>query len=165
MYRCEPPDVIMAVSEVGRWLSFPLGTNIKAIGVQMANAMRNVRHFPRRPIHSKSQPTHPIHGLPQSHLPFTAALMKMLHKRVPNDLRGRTYVELIAEVLFLNAAEGDIRAIKEIADRIEGKVSQARQVEKSAPPEIRVIWPDQVWEDRERGIHSVQPQPDRIESA
>jgi hypothetical protein len=116
-------------------------------------------------MHSKGQPTHPVHSLPQSHLPFTAALMKMLDKRVPNDLRGRTYVELITEVLFLKAGEGEIRAIKEIADRIEGKVSQARQVEKSAPPEITIIWSDQVREAQERGIHSVQPQAERIESA
>jgi hypothetical protein len=89
----------------------------------------------------------------------------MLDDRVLNDLRGRTYIELIAEVLVRKAAHGDIRAIKEIADRVEGKVSQARRVERTEPPKITVIWPDQVREAPERGIHSMQLQVEHVESA
>jgi hypothetical protein len=52
--------------------------------------------------------------------PLTAALTKVLNQRIPNDSRCRTYADLIAEVLVSKAIKGDIQALKEIVDRVEG---------------------------------------------
>jgi hypothetical protein len=52
--------------------------------------------------------------------PLTAALTEVLKKRIPNDSRCRTYADLIAEVLVSKAIKGDIQALKEILDRVEG---------------------------------------------
>ena len=78
--------------------------------------------------------------------PYTDALIKLSNQRVPHDPRGRTWAELVVEVLFSKALEGDIRAIKEIMDRIEGKVGPARPHEAAAPIEceIRSIKPEPV---------------------
>jgi hypothetical protein len=39
----------------------------------------------------------------------------------PGDERGRTYVEQIAEVVCIAAGGGDLAAVREIADRTEGR--------------------------------------------
>jgi hypothetical protein len=42
----------------------------------------------------------------------------------PGDPASRTYAEVIAERLADSAADGDIAAIRELADRTEGKPTQ-----------------------------------------
>ena len=42
----------------------------------------------------------------------------------PGDKRGRTYVERIAEVVCFEAGGGDLAAVREIADRTEGRPRQ-----------------------------------------
>ena len=58
-------------------------------------------------------------------------LLKKLLKEVATDKNGRpradgkTYAELLVQSTMLNAMKGNSTAIKEIWDRIEGKVPQA----------------------------------------
>jgi hypothetical protein len=42
----------------------------------------------------------------------------------PGDKRGRTYVERIAEIVCYEAGSGDLAAVREIADRTEGRPRQ-----------------------------------------
>jgi hypothetical protein len=60
----------------------------------------------------------------------TGALLFILNSPLTNQFRGRTYAELIAITLVRLAVDGDIHAIKEIADRTEGRVQQARVEER-----------------------------------
>ena len=77
--------------------------------------------------------------------PISQALQNLVNQRVPYDPRGRTYAELIAEAMVREALKGNVRAIKEIWDRVEGKVSprsernQRGRLER--PASIRVISP------------------------
>jgi hypothetical protein len=48
----------------------------------------------------------------------------MMHRKVPNDRRGRSHADLIAETLVRKALEGDVLAFKKILDRVEGRVSR-----------------------------------------
>jgi hypothetical protein len=131
----------------------------------MTNTKRRVRYFPRRPKQAKVQLTELINTFPQSRYPITGALAKILGERVPNDLRGRTYAELIADVIFRKAAKGDMRAIKEIEDRVEGKVSEARPDKVAEPVEWRVVYEDGGTGDQKRVIDFPQPKAEHIESA
>lgn len=59
----------------------------------------------------------------------------------PNDIR---YIHVIAGQLAKKAAEGDIVAIKEIFDRIDGKVPQAQEIDvtsagKSIAPQSEAV--------------------------
>jgi hypothetical protein len=76
--------------------------------------------------------------------PITRALRKMVEQRVPNDPRARSYAELIAETMFLEALKGNISAIKEITDRIEGRVSERSERNQNRQPDrlvsFRVIY-------------------------
>jgi hypothetical protein len=42
----------------------------------------------------------------------------------PDDPNGRTYAEVVAESLARAAVGGDVSAIRELADRTEGKATQ-----------------------------------------
>jgi len=42
----------------------------------------------------------------------------------PGDERGRTYVERIAEIVCNEAGLGDLAAVREVADRTEGRPRQ-----------------------------------------
>jgi hypothetical protein len=55
--------------------------------------------------------------------PITEALQELSHALIPGDPQGRTYAERAAEALYEKAGEGDIPAIKEAADRVDGKVN------------------------------------------
>lgn len=70
--------------------------------------------------------------------PITEALLAILNSGVMTDhLRGRTVADLIAIGMVRQALKGNIQAIKEIADRTEGRVPQAR-VEERGEQEIKV---------------------------
>jgi hypothetical protein len=64
---------------------------------------------------------------------LTDACRALLKTEFPGDLQGRTYAERIAEVLCRTAIKGDIRAIRELADRAEGRPRQAIQIEQDPP--------------------------------
>ena len=62
-------------------------------------------------------------GWPKSK-PLTDELKCLLSQEAPNA-KGRTGASLIAEALLKKARKGDVRAIAELANRIEGKPRQA----------------------------------------
>ena len=56
--------------------------------------------------------------------PLTEELQRLLKQEAPKG-EGRTWAALIAEALLTKAREGDVRAITELANRVEGKSLQA----------------------------------------
>jgi hypothetical protein len=56
--------------------------------------------------------------------PITEELERLLADEVPNG-KGQTWATVIAEALLHEARKGDVRAISELANRIEGKPVQA----------------------------------------
>jgi hypothetical protein len=60
--------------------------------------------------------------------PLTDVLAALLQSSCADDPAQRTYAEVIAEVLLQRACVGDIRAVREIADRVEGRPSQSVSV-------------------------------------
>jgi hypothetical protein len=81
--------------------------------------------------------------------PITEAYWRILNQIVPNDPQKRTYVELIAETMIRRALMGDIRALKEITDRVEGPVSEPLDARSAgsglpnkgeAPTILKVVW-------------------------
>ena len=65
--------------------------------------------------------------------PLSHACRELLARPVPDDPEGRTYAEVIAEMLGKKAIEGDIRAAQEIADRAEGRARQSVEINATAP--------------------------------
>lgn len=63
----------------------------------------------------------------QQHSVFKSALMLSL-KRTRGD---RTQLQRVADALVRKAVQGNIHAIKEIADRVDGKVASKMEVEDS----------------------------------
>jgi len=55
---------------------------------------------------------------------ITEELERLLEQEAPNG-DGKTWAATIAEALIKQAAKGDVRAITELANRIEGKPVQA----------------------------------------
>ena len=56
--------------------------------------------------------------------PLAHACRELLAKPVPSDPKGRTYADVIAQMLADKALAGDIRAAQELADRAEGRTRQ-----------------------------------------
>ena len=52
--------------------------------------------------------------------PFTAALLRIVEKKIANDPEGRVLLDGIAQQLVAKASKGDLASIRELADRIEG---------------------------------------------
>jgi hypothetical protein len=61
--------------------------------------------------------------------PLSQACREVLVKLIPGDPLHRTYGEKVAQVLAEKAADGDIRAAQELADRAEGRARQAIEIE------------------------------------
>jgi hypothetical protein len=59
-----------------------------------------------------------------SKTPLSDAYRRLLETPYPGDQRGRTYVERIAEVVCFEAGGGDLAAVREVADRTEGRPRQ-----------------------------------------
>lgn len=55
------------------------------------------------------------------------------------DASDRNGLRRIADALIAKAAEGDVPAIKEVADRIDGKVAQALTGDDGEPLTIQII--------------------------
>ncbi len=62
-------------------------------------------------------------GRPKS-ITLSEAYRKQLAKIDPHDALKRTFAEVLAEQMIVKAAKGDVAALKEIADRVEGKAKQ-----------------------------------------
>jgi hypothetical protein len=67
-------------------------------------------------------------GRPKS-ITLSDALRLELAKVFPGDTQERTFAEVIAQRLVRSAAQGNILAAKEIADRTEGRPKQAVDIE------------------------------------
>lgn len=72
---------------------------------------------------TKGQPSPNPGGRPRT-TPLSDAYRRLLETPYPGDERGRTYLERIAEVVCYQAGSGDLAAIREIADRTEGRPRQ-----------------------------------------
>ncbi len=57
--------------------------------------------------------------------PFRDALRVAVKRRENDAAKGKTKLDRIAAQLVSEAVDGDVPAIKEIADRLDGKVPQA----------------------------------------
>ena len=71
----------------------------------------------------KGQPS-PNPGERPRTTPLSDAYRRLWETPYPGDERGRTYLEWIAEVVCYQAGSGDLAAIREIADRTEGRPRQ-----------------------------------------
>ena len=65
-------------------------------------------------------------GRPAGYLPFAPMLRRALLKA---DRRNRTQMEKIAEKVVAMAAQGDMDAVRWLADRVDGKVAQSISVD------------------------------------
>lgn len=63
-------------------------------------------------------------GRPKGSGRLSKAYASQMLEPFPNDPHGRTYAEVIAEKQAQAAADGDVAAAREIADRTEGKPTQ-----------------------------------------
>jgi hypothetical protein len=75
----------------------------------------------------------------RSTTPLTDALRRKLDETAPNDPLHRTYAELIVRKLILMALLGNLAAIKEIFDRIDGRVPHGAEKQDNTPPQITII--------------------------
>ena len=130
----------------------------------MSTMNRNAANLPERPMQRNDPRTHSIDACPRCGGPITTALAKKLVEKVPNDLEGRTPAELIAETLIKKAIEGDLGSAKEIADRIEGKATEAPRVKLNGPVEFVVVYETGLLRDQEGRIHPVQAHTADIKS-
>jgi hypothetical protein len=89
-----------------------------------------------------------LSGSPQT-LPFSNALREMLEQPVPSGMRkilnrelridlrpGACFVDAMVLAIFAKAVTGDVSAIKEITDRVEGRAG--KRDEFSAQPEVKI---------------------------
>jgi threonine aldolase len=63
-------------------------------------------------------------GRPKSKV-LSQAYRDVLEQEGPGDSQGRTFAEMIAQVLARRAMKGDVQAARELADRTEGKARQS----------------------------------------
>ena len=76
-------------------------------------------------------------GRPKKKL-ITDELERLLQQQAPGD-SGKTWASVIAESLLRQAAKGDVRAISELANRIEGKPLQAVDLDLNSSSEIETM--------------------------
>ena len=62
--------------------------------------------------------------------PLTEELERLLEQEAPNG-KGETWAARIAEALVKKAAKGDVRAIAELANRLEGRPLQATEIDEN----------------------------------
>lgn len=62
-------------------------------------------------------------GRPKTN-PITAVYRDILEAQIPDDPDGRTFAQAIAQAMLQDALLGDVKATREITDRVEGKPKQ-----------------------------------------
>jgi hypothetical protein len=67
--------------------------------------------------------------------PLTDELQRLLGEEAPKG-KGQTWAALIAEALVKRASKGDVRAIAELGNRIEGRPVQAVELDADVNAEI-----------------------------
>lgn len=78
-----------------------------------------------------------------------AAIRRLAEMPLPRNA-SRSYVEAVAERLWNKALRGDIRAIRIVLDRIDGKVSQPVALESVALPTSIVDAIDKIYGERDQ---------------
>jgi hypothetical protein len=107
---------------------------VSGVGIQG----RPKKHYDHLP--NTKQPKSEVGTTVQrSTTPLTDALRRKLDETAPNDPLHRTYAELIARKLILMALLGNLAAIKEIFDRIDGRVPYGAEKREDTPPRITII--------------------------
>ncbi len=59
---------------------------------------------------------------------FAPILRKLLLEKVPDDPKRRSYAELVCTSLMKQALEGNIYALRELFERIDGKIPQPQEI-------------------------------------
>jgi len=72
--------------------------------------------------------------------PYREALRVAVKRPLNDDAKGKTKLDRIAAALVQQACDGDVPAIKEIGDRLDGKVPQAVMGEGGGPVALAVSW-------------------------
>jgi hypothetical protein len=54
-----------------------------------------------------------------------AAYRRALLRKIPNDADGRIFADAVAQKMIDMAMKGDVKAVAEVTDRIDGKPSQS----------------------------------------
>lgn len=67
-------------------------------------------------------------GRPKGSVKISAAYERSLARLVSGDPEGRTYAQFIADKNVELAAQGNIAAIKEVTDRVEGKAPHTVEI-------------------------------------
>lgn len=67
------------------------------------------------------------------------AVRRAVARRVGNDPKHPQYLDLIADKLVATAMEGDIQAIKEIGDRLDGKARQETDNSHSLSGSLEIV--------------------------
>jgi hypothetical protein len=100
-------------------------TSTNATDKQDKNRDRNPAARPSPPVATQWKPGQSGNpaGRPKS-LTLSEAYRRELAKVDPHDALKRTFAEVLAEKMIKRAKTGDVPALKEIADRVEGKAKQ-----------------------------------------
>jgi hypothetical protein len=69
---------------------------------------------------------------------LTCKLEQLLDKKIPGDKTGKTYAEALIEQMLHRAMKKSDFLIREIFDRVEGKVPRALTAEDHGPSQINV---------------------------
>jgi hypothetical protein len=112
----------------------------------MITGKPKTRSLLRRVVQVAAQHTEAdaVTSISSSRRPLTEALTKAVNRRVPNDPRGRTFADLIAEALVRRALAGNVKAARAITNWLERSVPPWRDPKgkrNHIPTEIKVIWP------------------------
>jgi hypothetical protein len=80
-------------------------------------------------------------GRPRKEYCLTSMIKSELDKIPPGEKQGRTWMELIVLAILKSVLKGNPAVIKEVWERLEGKVSQPLEhnVEGSKPLKIEVV--------------------------
>jgi len=77
-------------------------------------------------------------GRPPGPLCLTANLKRELGRKCPTDKQGRSWLAVICERFLQAAAEGSVSAMRELLDRVEGKVTDKISLEQE--PVVRIVY-------------------------
>lgn len=72
--------------------------------------------------------------------PFRDALRVAVKREADSEAKGKTKLDKLVARLVEEAISGDVPAIKEIGDRLDGKVPQAVTGEGGGPVALAITW-------------------------
>lgn len=75
--------------------------------------------------------------------PKGESLVAALRRRLAEEHNGKTLGEILVEALIKGAVQGKPQHIKEVLDRVEGKVTDKLDLNASGPLTIKVVYDDE----------------------